>query len=1062
MHNTKKFLIPLFLSVVILLSSYIVYAENASVIEEKIMFKTYPFSEPSPIPIMGKIYPYFKFNGYSLEGKKQAWNMVTLENPYIKVVVAPEIGGKVWGAIEKEKDKAFIYYNKVVKFRDIAMRGPWTSGGMEFNFGVIGHTPATATPVDYLTRKNDDGSVSCFLGTMDLPSRLEWRVEVKLYPDKAYFETNSFVFNPTVLNQPCYHWMNAAANASKDLYFYYPDSHEIGHGGELGLWPVNEDGRNVSAYANNNFGNNKSYHILGNYAEYFGGYYKNSDFGYGHWALYDEKPGKKLWIWSLARSGEIWRNLLTDIPGNLQYIEMQTGLLFNQAGSSSSQTPFKHVHYSANESQSFQELWFPVKDIGGMIDGSPYGSMNVTMQAEQVHVGISALQQIDDDLVIKFGGKQVYSKHVKIAANSVFIDSVQINGPSEPLDVCLGDEKLHYSMERDKKNRLSRPLVANPDFDWESVNGLYTTALEQYRQRAFSSAYNTLVNCLGKEPNYNPALALLAEICYRFTDYEKGLEYAKKALANDAYDAGANFIWGVINRELGNMADAKDGFSWASRDMEYRSAAFQQLAEIAFVEKKYNRVERYVYKSLDFNRKNINALKVLAVTLRLQNRKDQAEKVLADILTIDPLNHFARFEKYLLNPEKENLTNFTSMIRNEFPVETYLENMLFYYQLGCLDIAQKLLSLSPQNATVCYWRSYINRDNAKGIEFLDKADNMSPFLVFPYRQETIPVLTWAIQNSKSWKPDYYLALLYYNINKREKAETLLRQLGDQPDYAPFYLIRYQIGDGQPEQKLYDLEKALQMDPEQWLTWHELSNFYLNRNDYSNALQNSQKAFARFSREKYKLALDYSQGLLYNGKYKKCLDVLKNTTILPSEGARFGHVIYRRACLLYAAEFIKKGSYDKAKQAANDARLYPENLGTGKPTVTDERLEDYITGLCLEKMGRDDQAKEYYNKIAAATESLKNDWSSVNYVSMLAFNKLGEKDKADRLLRDWENAKSDNDIVVQWVKAKLQNNEKEIQQILKDGISESAGTPWNPTGADSEFRIVMDVINAVIE
>ena len=61
---------------------------------------------------------------------------------------------------------------------------------MEFNFGVIGHIPGDSHSGRLPDRKNDDGSVSCFLGTMDLPSRLECGVEVKLYPDKAYFETN--------------------------------------------------------------------------------------------------------------------------------------------------------------------------------------------------------------------------------------------------------------------------------------------------------------------------------------------------------------------------------------------------------------------------------------------------------------------------------------------------------------------------------------------------------------------------------------------------------------------------------------------------------------------------------------------------------------------------------------------------------------------------------------------------------------------------------------------------------------------------------------------------------
>ena len=68
----------------------------------------------------------------------------------------------------------------MLKFRNIALRGPWTAGGIELNFGIIGHSPSTSTPVDYTTRKNLDGSVSTFVGGMDLPSRTVWRVEINL------------------------------------------------------------------------------------------------------------------------------------------------------------------------------------------------------------------------------------------------------------------------------------------------------------------------------------------------------------------------------------------------------------------------------------------------------------------------------------------------------------------------------------------------------------------------------------------------------------------------------------------------------------------------------------------------------------------------------------------------------------------------------------------------------------------------------------------------------------------------------------------------------------------
>ena len=56
---------------------------------------------------------------------------------YSRQIVLPEVGGKVWGAVVKETGHEFIYRNEVMKFRNIALRGPWTSGGIEFKPGNL-------------------------------------------------------------------------------------------------------------------------------------------------------------------------------------------------------------------------------------------------------------------------------------------------------------------------------------------------------------------------------------------------------------------------------------------------------------------------------------------------------------------------------------------------------------------------------------------------------------------------------------------------------------------------------------------------------------------------------------------------------------------------------------------------------------------------------------------------------------------------------------------------------------------------------------------------------------
>ncbi|MEW5901005.1 MAG: DUF5107 domain-containing protein, partial [Acidobacteriota bacterium] len=425
------------------------FSQQATVREEKLTFKTYPFSDPDPMPLIGPIYPYFRFHGYSSSGRDQQWTMVSLENPHIKALIAPEIGGKVWGALEKSTGRPFIYWNKVVKFREIALRGPWTSGGIEFNFGIIGHAPTTATPVDYVLKENADGSASCIVGAIDLPSRTLWRVNVRVPREAAYLETECFWYNPMPLHDSLYHWMTAAEDVGPDLKYYYPGMYYIGHGGNASPWPLTVDGRDASYYRNNNFGGSKSYHILGELNEYFGGYWENEGFGYGHWALYDDKPGMKLWIWSLARDGEIWRDLLTD-PENKQYTEPQTGLLYNQAGGDSGLTPFKHCYFAPQSVVRWKEIWFPVKDIGGMVSASPHAALNVTRNKDRLRVGLCPLQRINDDLVVDLAGEVILSRHLKLRPMETFVQEVEIGEKRGEITVALGQEKLRWS-SRDKE-----------------------------------------------------------------------------------------------------------------------------------------------------------------------------------------------------------------------------------------------------------------------------------------------------------------------------------------------------------------------------------------------------------------------------------------------------------------------------------------------------------------------------------------------------------------------------------------------------------------------------------
>ncbi len=757
------------------------FGQTATVKEEAVRFKTYPFSDPDPAPLIGPIYPYFKFHGYSAAGREQAWKMVSLENPYVRALVAPEIGGKVWGAFEKSKGREFIYWNKVVKFREIAMRGPWTSGGIEFNFGLIGHAPTTATPVDYVTMTNPDGSVSCIVGAIDLPSRTYWRVNVRLPKDAAYLEAECLWFNPTPLNDSLYHWMTGAEDVGDDLKYYYPGTHFIGHDGSAHTWPVAEDGRDLSYYRNNNFGGSKSYHILGEYGEFFGGYFEKSGYGFGHWALHDDKPGLKLWVWSLARDGEIWTDLLSE-GRKTNYTEPQTGLLFNQAGDDSALTPFKHVDFAPQSVHRWKEIWFPVLDIGGLVAASPHGALNVTRSGQAVKVGLCPLQKIDDDLTVRAGGEVVASKHLVLNPLESFSQAFDLAGNGGEISVELGRGKLKWSSGDKARNTLGRPVVAPADFDWKSAEGLFTDGEELARQRSYAEAMDRFLACLKKEPGHIRALVRVAELCVKRAEYDKALDYAKRALAINTYDPPANFVYGVINRELGRTPDAKDGFGWAARSLEFRSAANEQLAEIGLIEKDLDRAAEYASRALDYNQLNLNARQVLAVVGRLRQAKDAAAKALDGILAVDPLSHFARFERALGDPGGAGARAFGALIRNELPHETYLELALTYLGLGLEAEAAGVLEMAPARPEGDLWLAYLYRDKDadKSRAFLKRAWESAPDLVFPSRRESLPMLRWAASQTDDWKADYYLGLLLWQLGRVEEARPLLAGLAGTP------------------------------------------------------------------------------------------------------------------------------------------------------------------------------------------------------------------------------------------------------------------------------------------
>lgn len=1028
------------------------YTQQISIIESAQSMKTYPFSDPNPLPAMAiskksaPFYPYFMIDGYTDKGADQKWKVVTMENDFITVTVLPEVGGKVMGAIEKSTGKEFVYWNHVMKFRAIGIRGPWTSGGIEHNFGLdLGHAPWAAGPVDYAMIRNDDGSVSCVVGGLDLASRSEWRVKINLPKDKAYFETEALWYNPLPLHQAYLSWENAAFKASNDLHFYFPGNSHVGHDGLARPWPVDQQGRDLSVYRNNNFGDSKSYHVMGDYRNWFGGYWKNDSFGFGHWSSYTDAPGKKLWIWSLARDGAIWEKLLTDNDG--QYIEAQSGVKLNQAAERSGyHSPFRQLTHRPLYGDTKTEYWFPVKETGAMVDAGIYGTLNVYRNADSVFISISPLQYAEDSLSVLINGNVKASEHVKLVPMTTFSRTFAMPVSNEDhLVVNFGNKKLYYSSK--PESLVARPVQTGDSFtDYLSGERLFRMGEEQNAMRNFKEAMVLYRECLDKEPSHSEALSRIAELYYRGGLYEEGLTYARKVLEFSAYDGAANYIYGALQDKLNRTNDAEEAFSIASRTMEYRSAAYAQIAAIEIKKKNFETAVEYSRKSLDYNRYNLSAAGCLITANRKLGRKEDAKKALQEIIAIDPLNQYARFEQFFSFRTADAKKIFQSGIQNEFPQETYLEIAVQYANIGLEEEAIQVLEMAPAYPMVYYWLAYLNRNSHREQSeiYLNKAKAISPRLVFPFRPETLKVLDWAGLQGHSWKTEYYKGLIQWNNNNLAKAKELFLKCGDEPDYAPFYISRgilfsdEQLNNGLV---LKDFKIAVSLHPEEWRTWNALSNYYQARGSFPLQLATAGKAYQLFPANPV-ISIDYARALLNVKNSLECIHVLGKVLILPQEGAKEGHEIYEIANIAQALNNIERKKYRTAIRFLEQAKLYPEKLGEGKPYDPDYRLQDYLLAYCSKKTGDEKNVQRYekliVDDVADKEKFISPKNSAANYITLVMLKKYSRQNEGQRLMADWKHREdslslwsiSKNGLLPQmeWVMAKTNRRGEEIKKL----------------------------------
>ncbi len=199
--------------------------------EEIVTIPTYLPMPPDPNPMFferrvyqgssGKVYPLPFTDRLSGERMDKAYKAVFLENEYLRLMVLPELGGRVQIGLDKTNGYNFVYHNRVIKPALIGLAGPWISGGIEWNWPQH-HRPTTFMPVDYTLEEHETGSKTVWVGEIDPLFGMKGMAGITLHPGKSYFEAKVRLYNATPLPQTFMWWANLGVHVNENYQVLYP------------------------------------------------------------------------------------------------------------------------------------------------------------------------------------------------------------------------------------------------------------------------------------------------------------------------------------------------------------------------------------------------------------------------------------------------------------------------------------------------------------------------------------------------------------------------------------------------------------------------------------------------------------------------------------------------------------------------------------------------------------------------------------------------------------------------------------------------------------------------
>ena len=982
---------------------------NVRAWQESVTIPTYKTGEPDKNPMFlekrvyqgssGTVYPHPVIDKIFDEKVDKVYQAVLLENEYLKIMILPELGGRIQMALDKTNDYHFVYYNRVIKPALVGLAGPWISGGIEFNWPQH-HRPSTFDPIDFCIEENADGSKTVWVNELEQMFHTKGMAGFTLYPGKAYLEIKGKLYNRTPIPQTFLWWANPAVAVDEQYQSVFPpDVHAVyDHGKrDVSSFPIAtgtyykvdySPGTDISRYQN--IPVPTSYMAVNSAFDFVGGYHHGKQAGILHVANHHVSPGKKQWTWGCGEFGKAWDRQLTDEDG--PYFELMTGMFTDN------QPDFSWI--MPNEERSFCQYFMPYKNIGYVKNASIDAAVNLQVNGQTVSIKIyvtAPQKQLQIRLWLK--DKLLLDTTADLSPTITYDTSLELENSISETDLKIevlnasGKTLVSYTpIARNQKEAIPEPATAiGEPASIASNEELFLAArhLEQYRHATYSPVdyYEEALKRDFFDIRNNQGLG---GWYLKKGKFEKAEKYFHRAIQRitkhspNPYDVEIYYQLGVTLFFQKRYDEAYNVFYKTYWSNTWQDNGALYLSRIDCIRKDYTTALQHANSSLNKNFHGFQARHIKVSLLRILNKVDEALQLADETLVLDPFQFGVANEKYLLLTkigmyEEAGRCLQTLNERMRFAPDNYIETSLDYANAGlyeeAIDVLQRLGD-SPQNPFACYYLAFFHSrlgNAAQVTQWSTKATSLHAGTWFTNRLEDIEVLSFMTTlGTNDHKPWYYLGNIWYDKNQYKDAvkawqnssqlfngfATVHRNLG----------IAYYNKMGNAQAAIAAFEKAFELNATDARVLFELDCLYKRTNKKPADRLHLLKKNVNLVNSRDDLFTEFVT--LHNllGMNDEAAALLQGRNFHPWEGGE-GKVSgqYIVTCVELAKKALAGHCYDDAIRLLEQAEIYPENLGEGKLFGAWENDVHFWLGCAYAELENRQQASHYW-KLAASGES----------------------------------------------------------------------------------------------